>query len=96
MSLKLRLQGITAALMASADKRAQILADDNIQTAMSRLKDETSFTQDEYIAALAFLMTGPKATRPRWRAIRKTIARRRNGGSLKGGWRSWPAKECIG
>lgn len=94
--LKKVLAGLMASLLNGADKRAQILADENVREdrEMMRRLNDTSFTQGEYIAALGVLMTGPKATRPRWRAIRKTIARMRNGGSIKGGWRSWPSKEC--
>lgn len=43
-----------------------------------------------YLAENA-LMSGPRAQKPTARAIRKTVRRLRAGGSLKGGWRSWPA-----
>lgn len=49
------------------------------------------FTNKEIGDALAVLMSGPKATRPTWRALRKTILRIRSGLSVsRGGWRGWP------
>jgi hypothetical protein len=49
------------------------------------------FTNKQIGEALAVLMSGPKATRPTWRAVRKTILRIRAGLNVsKGGWRRWP------
>lgn len=37
------------------------------------------YTQDEIDKAFARTMTGPKATRPRWKTLRRTILLMRNG-----------------
>lgn len=60
------------------------------KTALLDIKPRRGFTALEVTIATGLLMTGPRASRPTWRAVRKTIARVRSGGSLKGGWRSWP------
>jgi hypothetical protein len=49
------------------------------------------FTQEELSIAYAALMTGPRATRPTWKAVRKTIRRARRGMKIAGSWRSWPS-----
>lgn len=49
------------------------------------------FTFAELSKAYGRLMTGPKATRPTGRAVRKVIGRMRAGLSTTGPWRSWPA-----
>jgi hypothetical protein len=41
--------------------------------------------------AQALLMTGPRATRPTARAVRKTMRRLAQGKLVKGSWRSWPS-----
>lgn len=41
--------------------------------------------------ARGLLMTGPRATPPTHRAIRKAVRRLNAGGEIKGSWRSWPA-----
>lgn len=53
------------------------------------------FTNMEIALARRALMTGERATPPKWRAIRKTILRLRKGGNLKGGWRSWPKEQVA-
>jgi len=48
------------------------------------------FSRDEINFATSQLMTGPSATPPRWRAVRKAIIRIRHGGKIEGSWRDWP------
>lgn len=43
--------------------------------------------------ARGLLMTGPRATPPTHRAIRKAVRRLNAGGTIKGSWRSWPNNE---
>lgn len=47
-------------------------------------------TQFEANTATMMLMTGPKAQRPSWRAVRKAVHRIRHGLEIKGSWRGWP------
>lgn len=49
------------------------------------------FTPEEVSIGYATLMTGPRATRPTWKAVRKTIRRARRGMKIAGSWRSWPS-----
>lgn len=50
------------------------------------------FTSHEITLATVSRMTGPKATRPSWRAVRKTVLRMRKGLDItKGSWRDWPS-----
>lgn len=42
--------------------------------------------------ARGLLMTGPRATQPTHRAIRKAVRRLEAGGKIEGSWRSWPSQ----
>jgi hypothetical protein len=53
-------------------------------------KTRKGFTPTEIAMAYSALMTGPRAQRPTWRAVRKAIVRVRHGGMIKGSWRGWP------
>jgi hypothetical protein len=54
------------------------------------------YSQDEIDAAYVKLMTGPKATRPRWKTIRRTILQVKNGIKVIGSGRniSYRRKKC--
>lgn len=53
---------------------------------------ERGFSQQEITLATISRMTGPKATRPSFRAVRKTVLRMRKGLDItKGSWRDWPS-----
>lgn len=54
---------------------------------------ERGFSQTEIIIATVSRMTGPRASRPTFRAVRKTILRMRKGSDItEGRWRQWPTE----
>lgn len=86
---------LIAALKTGADARPMIFTEDRsreeYEAAQKKVGYEPKgFSQDEINFATSQLMTGPSATRPTWRAVRKTIIRVRHGGKIEGSWRSWP------
>jgi hypothetical protein len=79
------LQGASLAPLSLAAQR--VAEETTISTRITR----RGFSIKEIGQALEVLMSDPKATRPSWRAVRKTILRIRKGLDVsKGGWRSWP------
>lgn len=57
---------------------------------------ENGFQPGQYALARDLLMTGPRATPPTWRAIRKMLARLRRGDKPGyNGWGSWCAARKV-
>ncbi len=50
------------------------------------------YTEEEISMAYTKLMTGPKATRPRWKTLRRTIIQMNNGIVAMGSGRNIPYK----
>lgn len=83
---RLLLGGLTGALVAASyNKETPVLTERQERQLALRKSAELQ------IAAYDRLMNGPKATRPSWRAVRKTILRIKNGLPVTGPWRSWRA-----
>lgn len=56
---------------------------------------DKKITQIEVNIVTAIFMTGPRASRPTWRAVRKAVSRNRRKLPLEGSWRSWPTEGVI-
>lgn len=70
-----------------------ITAEDRVLTAAEidiPYRADGRFTQLEINTATMAKMTGPRASRPSWACVRKTILRVRSDRSTAGSWRSWP------
>ena len=86
-------------LLNAVPQGAALFGDDKARAAVAKMQEEFrievptdgKFTAQEYTLATVSLMTGPRAQRPSFRAIRKTIRRMRSGQPVKGSWRSWKA-----
>lgn len=86
-------------LLNAVPQGAALFGDQKGREAVAKMRGEYAievptdgkFTVEEVTLATVSLMTGPRASRPSWRAIRKTIIRMRSGQPVKGSWRSWRA-----
>lgn len=68
-----------------------IMAEDRVLSGLEiPFRADGKFTALEINTATMAKMTGPRATRPSWACVRKTILRLRSDRSTSGSWRSWP------
>jgi hypothetical protein len=94
MNLQSRLKGHGAggALLAGMLRSAEALQKSQQGLYPIEVPADGRFTTEEFKIATISRMTGPRSSRPSFRAITKTIRRMRRGGDItKGGWRSWPS-----
>ena len=77
-------------LQGSGASGPQMLAAEKL-AAEQTIKDDKRYTAEELWLATTMKLSGPRATPPTSRCVRKTVRRLRAGLSIKGSWRAWPA-----
>lgn len=91
MQIHLASRGMREALQGAAQAPLIYAAGQAAEYYQTPERLRRGFTAKQVGEALGVLMSGPKATRPTWRALRKTILRMKKGLSVSGGgWRKWP------